>query len=147
MIGGGLAAPYLVLANFAVAALEGGLGAVGARAVTIALYFCVLPIATGMLFTVRDLEVGAARRLLGVELAEAEPFRGSASWRTRGRSAAWFVGHLVVGLVICLLALVLPRLSSRPVLPRSRPATSSSVSWPLPCRVDPRAPGSSRSPC
>ncbi len=108
MIGGGLAAPYLVLANFAVPALEGGLGAVGAWAVTIALYFCVLPIATGMLSTVRDLEVGAARRLLGVELAEAEPLRGSASWRTRWRSAAWFVAHLVVGLVICLLALVLP---------------------------------------
>jgi len=61
-----------------------------------------------MLTTVRELEVGAARRLLDVPLADAESPRGAVSWATRRRSAAWFVSHLVLGLVICLLALVMP---------------------------------------
>ncbi len=108
MIGGALAAPYLVLASFAVPALEGGLGVAGAWALTSAFYFIALPIATGMLTTVRELEIGAARRLLDVPLAEVESPRGAVSWATRRRSAAWFVSHLVLGLVICLLALVMP---------------------------------------
>ena len=108
MIGGALAAPYLVLASFAVPALEGGLGVAGAWALTSAFYFVALPIVTGMLTTVRELEVGAARRLIDVPLADAESPRGAVSWATRRRSAAWFVAHLVLGLVICLLALVMP---------------------------------------
>jgi len=47
---------------------------------------------------VRELEVGAARRLLDVPLADAESPRGAVSWATRRRSAAWFVCHLVLGL-------------------------------------------------
>jgi len=70
MIGAALAAPYLVLAGFAVEALEGGLGRAGAWALTSALYFVALPVATGALATVRELEVSAARRLLGVALAD-----------------------------------------------------------------------------
>ncbi len=55
MIGAALAAPYVLLASFAVPALEGGLGAAGAWGVTVALYFVALPIATGVLATVREL--------------------------------------------------------------------------------------------
>jgi len=108
VIGAALATPYVVLSSFAVPALEGGLGAVGAWGVTIALYFLGLPIATGMLSPVREFEVGAARRLLGVQLDDPESLGGAISWTTRWRSAAWFVAHLVVGLVLGTLALVLP---------------------------------------
>jgi signal transduction histidine kinase len=64
--------------------------------------------ATGMLASVRDLEIAAVRRLLGVELADAAALDAQISWSTRWRSAAWFVAHLVAGGVIGALTLVLP---------------------------------------
>lgn len=108
VIGAALATPYVLLASFAVPALHGPLGAVGAWAVTIALYFVALPMATGMLSPVRELEVGVARRLLGVEFVDAAPSGGAVLWTTRWRSASWFFAHLVVGIVLGTLALVLP---------------------------------------
>ncbi len=76
--------------------------------VAIAICGVALPIATGMLPAVRDLELGAARRLLGVELGEVTVAHARVSWATRRRSAAWFVAHLVVGGVIGSLTVVLP---------------------------------------
>ncbi len=108
VIGAALVAPYGTLAGFVAPALEGGLGQTAARGLAIALCGLALPIATGMLPAVRELEIGAARRLLGVEIGDPQTLEAKASWPTRWRSAAWFVAHLVVGGVIGTLTVVLP---------------------------------------
>ncbi len=108
LIGAALIPPYGTLAGFVVPALEGGLGS---AATVLAVVVCaiVLPIATGMLSAVRELEIGAARRLLGVEIGAPQTLGATKiSWPTRWRSAAWFVTHLLVGGVIGTLTLVLP---------------------------------------
>ena len=107
-IGVALVAPYGTLAGFVVPALEDGLGTVAASGLAIALCTVVLPVATGMLGAVRDLEIGTVRRLLGVELGNVEGLDTHLTWGTRWRSAAWFVAHLVVGGVIGAVTLVLP---------------------------------------
>ena len=107
-IGVALVAPYGTLAGFVVPALEDGLGEVAASGLAIALCAVALPIATGTLTAVRDLEIGAVRRLLGVELGDVEGLDTQVSWTTRWRSAAWFVAHLVVGGAIGAVTLVLP---------------------------------------
>ncbi|MDQ3647522.1 MAG: histidine kinase [Actinomycetota bacterium] len=108
VIGAALVAPYGTLAGFVAPALEGGLGLTAARGLAIALCGVALPIATGMLPAVRELEIGAARRLLSVEIGAPQTLEAKASWPTRCRSAAWFVAHLVVGGVIGSLTVVLP---------------------------------------
>jgi signal transduction histidine kinase len=108
VIGAALVAPYPTLAGFVAPALEGGFGAVAAWVVAIAVCCVALPIATGMLTAVRELEIAAARLLLGVEVGDAEMIHSEVSLSTRWRSAAWFVAHLVVGGVIGTLTVVLP---------------------------------------
>ncbi len=108
VIGAALFAAYGTLTSFVVAALEGGIGVFAAGVLVIAVCFVVLPIATGMLAVVRELEIGAARLLLGVEVGEVEMRHGQVHWPTRWRSAAWFVTHVVVGGAISGVALVLP---------------------------------------
>ena len=107
-IGVALVAPFGTLAGFVAPVLEGGLGVSAAWTVASVLCFGPLAIATGMLASVRDLEIAAVRRLLGVELADAAALDAQISWSTRWRSAAWFVAHLVAGGVIGALTLVLP---------------------------------------
>ena len=108
VIGAALVPPFGTLAGFVAPALEGGLGKTAAWTLAIALCAVVLPIAMGMLPVVRELEIGAARRLLGVETADPQALDAMASWPTRWRSAAWFVAHLVVGGVIGTLTVVVP---------------------------------------
>ena len=108
LIGLALIAPYGFLSGFVVPALRGGLGSDAAWSVAIAVCFVALPIATGMLGPVRELEVRAARGLLCVGLGDIEALSARPSWATRWRSAAWFVTHLAVGGMIGLLTLVLP---------------------------------------
>ncbi len=108
VIGAALVPPYGTLAGFVAPALEGGLGAAVALGLAIAVCGVALPIVTGMLPAVRELEIGVARRLLGVELGELATPDARPSWPTRWRSAAWFVAHLVVGGVIGSLTVVLP---------------------------------------
>jgi len=107
LIGAALIPPYGTLAGFVVPALEGGLGS-GATVLAVVVCAIVLPIATGMLSAVRELEIGAARRLLGVEIGDPRVFGAKVSWPTRWRSAAWFVTHVLAGGVIGTLTLVLP---------------------------------------
>ena len=108
VVGAALVPPFGTLAGFVAPALEGGLGETAAWGLAIALCGVALPIATGMLPAVRELEIGAARRLLGVELGDVATLNAHVSWETRWRSAAWFVAHLVVGGVIGTLTVVLP---------------------------------------
>ena len=108
VVGAALVPPFGTLAGFVAPALEGGLGETAAWGLAIALCGVALPIATGMLPAVRELEIGATRRLLGVELGDVETLNARVSWETRWRSAAWFVAHLVVGGVIGTLTVVLP---------------------------------------
>ncbi len=108
VIGAALVPPFGTLAGFVAPALEGGLGETAAWTLAIALCGVALPVATGMLPAVRELEIGAARRLLGVETGDPQALDATASWPTRWRSAAWFVAHLVVGGVIGTLTVVLP---------------------------------------
>ncbi len=119
MVGAALVAAFGTLAGFIVPALEGGLGARSALWVAVVVSAVVLPIATGMLPSVRELEIGAARRLLRVDIAAPPAPDAKASWSTRWRSAAWFVAHLLVGGAIGALSLVLP------------PAVVSAVSAPF----------------
>jgi len=107
LIGAALIPPYGTLAGFVVPALEGGLGS---AATVLAVIVCaiVLPIATGTLSAVRELEIGAARRLLGVEIGAPQTLGARISWPTRWRSSAWFVIHVLAGGVIGTLTLVLP---------------------------------------
>ena len=107
-IGVALVAPFGTLAGFVAPVLEGALDESAAWTVASVLCFGPLAIATGMLASVRDLEIAAVRRLLGVELADAAALDAQISWSTRWRSAAWFVAHLVAGGVIGALTLVLP---------------------------------------
>ncbi len=108
LIGTALIAPYGFLSGFLVPALRGGLGTEAAWGVAIAVCFVALPIATGMLAGTRELEIGAARRLLGAELGDVESPGEAVSWATRRRAAAWFVAHLLAGGVIGSVTLVLP---------------------------------------
>lgn len=107
LIGAALIPPYGTLAGFVVPALEGGLGS-GATVLAVVVCAIVLPIATGTLSAVRELEIGAARRLLGVEVGDPQTPGAKISWPTRWRSSAWFVIHLLAGGVIGTLTLVLP---------------------------------------
>ena len=107
-IGVALVAPFGTLAGFVAPVLEGALDESAAWTVASVLCFGPLAMATGMLASVRDLEIAAVRRLLGVELADAAALDAQISWSTRWRSAAWFVAHLVAGGVIGALTLVLP---------------------------------------
>jgi len=108
VIGAALVPPFGTLAGFVAPALEGGLGEAAAWGLAIALCGVVLPIAIGMLPAVRELEIGAVRRLLGVEIGDPMALDAQSPWGTRRRSAAWFVAHLVVGGVIGSLTVVLP---------------------------------------
>ncbi len=90
-----LVAPFATLAGFIAPVLEGGLGETAAWTVASVLCFGPLTMATGMLASVRDLEIAAVRRLLGVGLADAAGLDVQMSWSTRWRSAAWFLAHLV----------------------------------------------------
>ena len=108
VIGAALVPPYGTLAGFVAPSLAGGIGEAAAWGLAVVVCGVALPIATGMLPAVRDLEIGAARRLLGVEVGELGTPHGQPSWPTRWRSAAWFVAHLVVGGVIGSLTVVLP---------------------------------------
>jgi len=108
VVGAALVPPYGTLAGFVAPALEGGLGATAAWGLAIVVCAVVLPIATGMLPAVRELEIGAARRLLGVGIADLQTLDAKTSWPTRWRSAAWFVTHLVIGGVIGSVTVVLP---------------------------------------
>ena len=107
-IGTALIAPFGTLAGFLAPVLEGGLGEPAAWTVASVVCFGPLAIATGMLASVRNLEIAAVRRLLGVELADAAALHAPISWSTRWRSAGWFAAHLVAGGVIGALTLVLP---------------------------------------
>lgn len=97
-----------MLGSFLGEAIEGGLGAVVTWVIVVVVCFVALPVVTGMLAPVREIEVAAARRLLGAELRGVEVHHGPLSWSTRWRSAAWFVAHLVIGFVIGALTLVMP---------------------------------------
>lgn len=108
VIGAALFAAYGTLASFVAPALESVFGAGAAWGVAIAVCLGVLPIATGMLAVVRELETGWSRLLLGVDVGDVEMRHGRVSWPTRWRSAAWFVVHVVVGGVIGSVTLVLP---------------------------------------
>lgn len=108
LIGAALTAPYGMLGSFLGEAIEGGLGAVVTWVIVVVVCFVALPVVTGMLAPVREIEVAAARRLLGAELRGVEVHHGPLSWSTRWRSAAWFVAHLVIGFVIGALTLVMP---------------------------------------
>ncbi len=108
VIGAALVPPFGTLAGFVAPALEGGLGEAAAWGVAIVLCGVALPVAIGMLPVVRELEIGAVRRLLGVEIADPAALDAQPSWQTRRRSALWFVAHLVVGGVIGTLTVVLP---------------------------------------
>ena len=111
VIGAALVPPFGTLAGFVAPALQGGLGDTAAWGVATGLCGVALPIAIGMLSAVRELEIAAVRRLLGVQIADPVPVDTAAahiSWETRRRSAAWFVAHLVVGGVIGSLTVVLP---------------------------------------
>lgn len=108
LVGAALTAPYGMLGSFLGEALEDGLGAVGTWVAVVVVCFVALPVATGMLAPVREIEVAAARRLLDVRFSEAEMHHGTPSWSTRWRSAGWFVVHLVIGFAIGALTLVMP---------------------------------------
>ena len=108
VIGAALVPPFGTLAGFVAPALEGGFGVAAAWGVAIALCGVALPITIGMLPAVRELEIGAVRRLLGVEIGDPAGLGAQSSWQTRRRSAAWFVAHLMVGGVIGSLTVVLP---------------------------------------
>lgn len=107
VIGAALTAPYGMLGSFLGEAVEGGLGAVVTWVIVVLVCFVALPVATGMLAPVREIEVAASRRLLGAELGAVE-LHGPLSWSTRWRSALWFVGHLLIGFAIGALTLVMP---------------------------------------
>ena len=112
----------------------------------IAVCFVALPIVPGCSRATRELEIGAARRLLGAESATSSTARRAVSWATRRRAAAWFVAHLVAGGVIGALTLVLPPAVVSAVFGAVRePERSSSAGWTPRCRADRAAPGSSRS--
>ncbi len=108
VLGAALVPPFGTLAGFVAPALEGGIGAVAAWTVAVAVCGVALPIAIGMLAPVRALEIAAVRLLLGVEVGDEQMPAGDASWATRSRSAAWFVLHLVIGGIIGTLTVVLP---------------------------------------
>jgi len=108
VIGAALFAAYGTLASFVAPASESVFGAGAAWGVAIAVCLGVLPIATGMLAVVRELETGWSRLLLGVDVGDVEIGHGRVLWPTRWRSALWFVVHVVVGGVIGSLTLVLP---------------------------------------
>ena len=108
VIGAALVPPFGTLAGFVAPALEGGLGEAAAWGLAIAVCGVALPIAIGMLPAVRELEIGAVRSLLGVQIAGPAAIDAQPSWQTRRRSAAWFVAHLIVGGVIGSLTVVLP---------------------------------------
>ena len=107
-IGTALIAPFGTLAGFLAPVLEGGLGEPAAWTVAGVLCFGPLAMATGMLASVRDLEIAAVRRLLGVSLVDAAALDVQISWSTRWRSAGWFMAHLLAGGVVGALTLVLP---------------------------------------
>lgn len=107
-IGIALIAPYGTLAELLREALEPALGAVAALGLAIVACFVALPLATGMLAAVRELEIVAARRLLSVRLADVEASDAPLSWSTRWRGATWFVLHVVAGGLIASLTLTLP---------------------------------------
>lgn len=107
-IGVALVAPFATLAGFIAPVLEGGLGETAAWTIAIVLCFGPLTMAMGMLASVRDLEIAAVRRLLGVGLDDTAALGVQMSWSTRWRSATWFIAHLVAGGVIGALTLVLP---------------------------------------
>ena len=107
-IGIALIAPYGTLAELLREALEPALGAAAALGLAIVACFTVLPLATGMLAAVRELEIVAARRMLGVQLADAESSDAAPSWSTRWRGATWYLLHVVAGGLIATLTLALP---------------------------------------
>ena len=108
LVGAALTAPYGMLGSFLGEAIEGGIGIAATWVVVSVVCFVALPIATGMLAPVREIEVTAARRLLGAELGEGAVLGGPPSWSTRRRAAAWFFAHLLAGFAIGALTLVAP---------------------------------------
>ncbi|HEV2059379.1 MAG TPA: hypothetical protein VGR11_08470, partial [Solirubrobacteraceae bacterium] len=108
LIGAALTAPYGMLGSFLGEAIEGGVGAVVTWVIVVLVCFVALPVVTGMLAPIREIEVAASRRLLGAQLGAVELHHGVPAWSTRWRSAAWFVGHLVIGFAIGALTLVMP---------------------------------------
>jgi signal transduction histidine kinase len=107
-IGIALIAPFGTLASLPAEALEeqwGELAAWGSAAVA---GFLVLPAATGLLASVRELEIVAVRRLLGVSLPDVQDTDAAPSWPARWRSAAWFVAHVVAGGLMAGVILGLP---------------------------------------
>ncbi|MDQ3879910.1 MAG: hypothetical protein M3295_02360, partial [Chloroflexota bacterium] len=105
-IGIALVAPYGTLAEMLRTAVEPALGA-AALVLAIVVCFVVLPLATGMLAAVRELEIVAVRGLLGVELA-GEPSHAAPSWSTRWRGATWYLLHVIAGGTMAGLTLALP---------------------------------------
>lgn len=122
-IGIALVAPYGTLAELLREALEPALGAAAALGLAIVACFVALPLATGMLAAVRELEIVAVRRLLGVQLDDVEAPDAVLSWSTRWRAATWYLLHVVIGGLIATLTLALPGRRSPACAPRSRRVT------------------------
>ncbi len=87
ILGGAICVPYGTLG-----------GSLGPWPVGVAVAGILLPVATGLLGPVRDVEVTAARALLDVPAKDWRP----GPWR----GAAWFVAHLAAGCTVSILTLV-----------------------------------------
>ncbi|GAA4971788.1 sensor histidine kinase [Actinoplanes utahensis] len=104
LLGGVLALPYLVSAGLLAQLFvtdPGSRAGIAATAVVVAVIGVLPPFLSGT----RELEIAAARALLGVDL----PGSGRVELETRLRSALWFALHLVTGgLVGAVLLIALP---------------------------------------
>ncbi|MCP3802430.1 histidine kinase [Allokutzneria sp. A3M-2-11 16] len=78
-----------------------------AQVLVMVLAMVVPPVITGFIPAVRMVEIVAVRALLGVPLPDYSAEDGR-SWRTRWRTAAWFLLHLLCGGVIALITLIAP---------------------------------------
>ncbi|WP_246843168.1 histidine kinase [Allokutzneria sp. NRRL B-24872] len=94
-----------------------------AQVVIMVLALVIPPVVTGFIPAVRMVEIVAVRALLGVPLPDYSAEDGR-SWRTRWRTAAWFLLHMVGGGVVAVITLLAPTFGTAlliaPVVPAQR---------------------------
>ncbi|MFB9908694.1 sensor histidine kinase [Allokutzneria oryzae] len=93
------------------------------KALVMVLAVAVPPVVTGFIPAVRMVEIVAVRALLGVPLPDYSAEDGR-SWRTRWRTAGWFLVHLLAGGVVALITLLVPTFGAAmliaPLVPEQR---------------------------
>jgi signal transduction histidine kinase len=99
LLGAVILLPYVLLTAVLAQMLTEGIAADRAAAVLIALVAGAIAAVPPFLSGTRELEIAAARALLGVDLPAAED-RGPPELETRLRAALWFGVHLAVGAAI-----------------------------------------------